>query len=113
MEIVLRRGRLLAGGKFYRAGDVIPDGPDARDLVARGDAEAVAPPEPAPSPSTEGPAGGTAEGYGDRTVRELVEMVKARGLDVPRGATKAALAAILDEDDARHGPDEDDGYGDP
>ena len=104
MEIVLRRGKLLAGGRLYRAGEPIPDGAEARELLSRGDAEAAAPPAPAPSPM--GP-------YEGRTVRELQALLKERGLEPPKGATKADLVEALTGGDAGGEIEEDDGPGDP
>ena len=96
MEIVLAKGKFISNGKMYEAGDILPDTPGARALVEMGRAGIVGGPE---SPPVAAPPPTPEENYGERTMRELTEMAKLRGLEVPKGMNKADLMALLAEHD--------------
>ena len=40
--IILRHGRFISGSRIFKAGEILPDTPRVRELVARGMAEVIA-----------------------------------------------------------------------
>lgn len=102
MKIKLVKGRFYAGKKMYKAGDEIPDSPGARKLIANKKAVEMTQDEKHASSGQNK----TPREYAAKTNKELVELLKVRGVEIPKGTkTRDEFIALLKKWDAEHGPD--------
>jgi hypothetical protein len=93
--------KYMSGSVLYRPGDILPDTEDARALVKRGKAEWV---------KVGKGTGMEAEplvpdSYEAKNIRTLWDLVKERGVDVPRGTNKAGIIQLLEAWDAQNSED--------
>lgn len=92
-KIQLLPGRkYLSGGILYAPGDFLPDTKETRELVRNKRAALV---EDETEEDNDIP-------YLNQTVKDLDELAKARGIDIPKGTNKDGLVALLTEWDAKN-----------
>ena len=93
-KIVLLPGmKFMSGGVLYRAGDALPDTEETRNLVRK--RKAVYEGIPDEEVSDDEPVTGKADGYEKLKVKDLVDLAKAREIDIPGGAVKAQIIELL------------------
>lgn len=99
MKIRLLSGRVLCGGVLYGPGDLLPERDEFADLIAEGRAERL---EAVSEAEAEGAA--PKEDYEARTMRDLTELARSRGIEVVKGMSKADLIGILRDSDGSGAP---------
>ena len=97
-KIVLLSGmKYMSGGTLYRGGDTLPDTEETRALVRKKKAtweESM--------PGEETPQSGETDGYERQRVKDLTDLAKARGVELPGGAIKAQIIELLRAWDAEN-----------
>lgn len=99
MKARLLSGRVLCGGVLYGPGDLLPEMEGIPGLIAEGRAERL---ETASEAAAEGAA--PKEDYEARTMRDLTELARSRGIEVVKGMSKADLIGILRDSDGPGSP---------
>ena len=99
MKARLLSGRVLCGGVLYGPGDLLPEMEGVPALVAEGRAEIPAAEHEAENRSEPG-----SEDYEARTMRDLTELARNRGVEVVKGMSKAELIGILRASDGPGAP---------
>jgi hypothetical protein len=97
--------KFMSGGVLYRPGEILPDTEEAHALVKRKKAEEIEAPEldEVPDVTPDNP-----DGYESKIVKNLVEIAKERGIDIPKGTNKVGIIELLKAWDADHVKDGDD-----
>jgi hypothetical protein len=97
--------KFMSGGVLYKAGDILPDTADVRELAQQKKAELLGGTDEAnaPAPLAE------PESYEAKSVRILESLAKERGVDIPRGTNKAGIIELLKTWDAGCSGDDDEG----
>ena len=95
--------KFMLGGVLYRPGDILPDNDDTRRLIKAKEAEWLEDEEEDLETDGSGETAKTSTpeptGYWAESVKVLTEMLKTRSIDIPKGAKKADLVALLEADD--------------
>ena len=92
-------GRVLCGGILYSPGDLLPEMERVPGLIAEGRAERL---EAVSEAEAEDVA--SKEDYEARTMRDLTELARNRGIEVVKGMSKADLIGILRDSDEPRSP---------
>ena len=99
MKARLLSGRVLCGGVLYGPGDLLPEMEGVPGLIAEGRAEHL---EAVSEAEAEDVA--SKEDYEARTMRDLTELARSRGIEVVKGMSKADLIGILRDSDGPGSP---------
>ena len=90
-KIILLPGmKFVSGSILYRAGEVLPDTESTRALVRK--KKAVWQEE---TPEVDASSVSETDGYEKQRVKDLTDIAKARGVDLPSGANKAQTIGLL------------------
>jgi hypothetical protein len=92
--------KFMSGGVLYRAGDILPDTADARELVRQKKAEWI---DAAVDDESH------VDSYETQNVRTLEAMAEERGIGIPRGTKKAGIIERLRVWDTEHLEADDEG----
>ena len=82
--------KYMSGGVLYRGGDALPDTEYTRALVRQRKAMFAS-----DELEDEAPQTGETDGYERQRVKDLTDLAKARGIDLPSGANKAQIIELL------------------
>ena len=104
-KIILLPGmKFMSGGVLYKPGDILPDTDDARELVQKGKAVLVnrVENETPNEKKVYGEPDESADGYEKQKVKDLADLARARGINLPSGANKTQIVELLRAGDAQN-----------